>query len=77
MPGMRNACPHRLPTGDQMMVPFATDPGWYRAYWYEPQTAQPGRRGLGGLASFVLSIITMAMQLPASVGAGPCQSIGE
>jgi hypothetical protein len=78
MLGMRNARPHRLPTGDQLMVPFATDPGWYRAYWYEPQPAQPCRSGLRASIRFILAVLTMAMHLSAAIAAAvPCKPVGE
>jgi hypothetical protein len=77
MPGMRNACPHRLPTGDQLTAPFATDPGWYRASWYEPQTAQR-RRGVHAPIRFIVAVLTMAMHLAAAIAAAaPCKPVGE
>lgn len=70
--------PHRLPTGDQVPVPFDADPGWYRAYWYEPRRAQTHRPRAGALIGFVLSILTTAMHLSASLGAGgPCKPLGD
>jgi hypothetical protein len=60
------------------MVPFATDPGWYRAYWYEPQSAQPRRRGLRALIRFILAVLTMAMHLSAAIeAAAPGKPVGE
>ena len=62
---------------------LAPDPGWYEAYWLSPEperpprTALPGRFGIAGLFGFFLAIIATAIDLSASVGSGPCTTIGE
>jgi hypothetical protein len=70
--------PLRLPIGDRVPVPFDADSSWYRSYWYESERAQAHRPRSGTLIGSILSILTTAMHLSASLRAGgPCKPLGD
>jgi len=76
---MCNARPKSSPqAANRLRIPFASDPGWYEAYWYAPEAA-PVRAPVRSLIDFMVAVVRSAMALPAEIRrvTRPCKITGE